>query len=198
MISSRFLAAMAPVLTGLTIVASVWLWLRDPTFGVKAGFSMGVLAGFMPTVWLWLVLLHRRGRLGEEARQTLLSSLSLAGALLLSALGLQIVQSYGLIGSAMPERTQGIMLGILMMIIGNALPKTLKPLRHRCSSAREQALQRFAGWMFVLAGFGYALAWAVLPKAQADLYALPALMIPVGAVIARLFWVRLRCRQVPS
>ena len=195
MISSKFLATLAPVLSVLAILAALWLWLLDPSFTARAGFATGVMAGFMPTVWLGIFGLQRRGRIGPQTRQTLLSSLTLGGVLLLAAFGLKIAQHFALIDSAMPERTQGILLGLFMIVIGNALPKTLYPLKQNCSSAHEQALRRFVGWMFVLAGFGYALAWAFMAKAQADIYALPILVIPVVAAMARMLWVRLGHRK---
>ncbi len=198
MISSKFLASLAPVMTILVVLSGLWLWLLDPGFTARSAFTTGVLAGFIPTVWLGIIFLQRRRRIGQEARQTLLSSLSLAGALLLAALGLKIAEYYALLDSTMIERSQGIALGIFMMIIGNALPKTLVPLDQKCSSAREQALRRFTGWMFVIAGLGYALAWALLPNSLAGTYAFPALLLPIALVMARLLWVRLVQRRTPA
>lgn len=43
----------------------------------------------------------------------------------------------------------------------------LPPAKERCTTSRKQVLQRFAGWIFVIMGLGYVLAWLVLPVEQA-------------------------------
>ena len=55
-------------------------------------------------------------------------------------------------------------LGLFIAFTGNTLPKTLTPLsRLRCDPSRMQAVQRIAGWTWMLAGIGYAFVWLVAP-----------------------------------
>ncbi len=58
-----------------------------------------------------------------------------------------------------------IIIGLYLAAIGNVLPRSLPPTSSMPGNAAQvQAFQRFAGWMWVLGGLGFAAAWLVLPK----------------------------------
>lgn len=82
-----------------------------------------------------------------------------------------ILGAAGLIAWASPAwldpewalRLAGAMLGGVVVVYANAIPKALSK-RMRCASpAADQAARRFAGWALVLGGLGYMLAWLAAP-----------------------------------
>ena len=87
------------------------------------------------------------------------------------------------------ERAQGVMVGLVLAVCANLVPKTLEPLSTtRCEPSRKQALQRFAGWTLVLAGLGYSIAWLVLPLDQARIPAMSIVASGLLLVLARVAW----------
>lgn len=80
------------------------------------------------------------------------------------------------IDAGLGQRLIGIMMGTLVVVYANALPKTLIPLAAlRCRPARDQAVRRFIGIALVSGGVGYILAWIVAPIGVAHVYAMAAL-----------------------
>jgi dipeptide/tripeptide permease len=109
-----------------------------------------------------------------------------AGLILAAALSLGLAEQLGVLDGGMSERAMGVFIGAVLVVCGNSIPKTLKPLaQEKCEPASEQALRRFAGWTFVLAGLGYAIAWLVVPLEWANLVATLIAAAAVGLVAAR-------------
>jgi hypothetical protein len=90
---------------------------------------------------------------------------ALAGAMLIiaaSALLRWVAPDYT--GAEMARRLTHVLLGAIVLIYANAIPKSLVALaRLRCAPAREQAARRFAGWSLVLGGLGYIAAALLAP-----------------------------------
>jgi hypothetical protein len=73
--------------------------------------------------------------------------------------------------------------------MGNDIPKRLAPLSAtHCNGSRVQALQRLAGWAWVLAGFGYATAWLLLPLEVADPLSLALVVIAMFVTAGPILW----------
>lgn len=74
------------------------------------------------------------------------------------------------ISSEWSHRLLGAMLGAVVVVYSNAIPKVLtaRARRHAAPGA-EQAARRFAGWILVLGGFGYMFAWLLAPLEMAGL-----------------------------
>ncbi len=191
MISSKSLSSLAPVLTLLVIVLGAWMWALEPEKSLRWGIGMI----FLPAAWISIILFQRSKacrNILEGGKQNLMLGISFAGIMLAGTFALKISQNYHIIDDSSPDRLVAVMLGAFMVVIGNALPKKLEPFgEEKCAPTQLQSLKRFAGWMFVLAGFGYAMAWLVLPDSLADKVALPILAVPVLLVIARTTWLRL-------
>ena len=79
------------------------------------------------------------------------------------------------------ERAAMAMSGVALLILGNAIPKTLTPLAvQRCDPARLQRLQRLAGWTWVASGAALTAIWLMVPVAAADtatLFIVPAAIL---------------------
>ena len=86
----------------------------------------------------------------------------------------------------MARRLTGVLLGFVVVVYANALPKSLVALaRLHCSPAREQAARRFAGWSLVLGGIGYMAASLLAPLASIHLVGGAMLTMALAAAILR-------------
>jgi hypothetical protein len=86
----------------------------------------------------------------------------------------------------MARRLTGVLLGLVVVVYANAIPKSLVALaRLRCSPSREQAARRFAGWSLVLGGLGYTAAALVAPLASIHLVGGVILAVALAAAILR-------------
>ncbi|WP_306253037.1 hypothetical protein [Parvularcula sp. IMCC14364] len=111
------------------------------------------------------------------------------------SLGVVLVEEVGLVGPGFEKRAVGVFLGLMLVMTGNFLPKTVRPLTaENCDPARAMATERFAGWVFVLAGLVYAGIWLFAPIEQAplgsSLIGLAAFFVVLAA------WLRLREKSV--
>jgi hypothetical protein len=120
-----------------------------------------------------------------------------AGLILAISLGAKLGVALGAVhyGDIALRATMAIV-GAFLAVTGNAIPKTLTPLASlQCDSAKVQAVQRLAGWIWTLAGLAVAIAWLTLPinVAEAMSYLLlpSAILVTVGQAV----WLR---RAKPS
>jgi small-conductance mechanosensitive channel len=156
-------AAAALLVTGLG--AAAW-YLRPERSRV---WIAGI--GTMAAIWLVVLVSERFARSSlrsESQRRFIALAAVIAGLILASSLGLALLKALGIADGAWQQRGQGVVVGLLFAALGNALPKILGPLYSgRCTPAGAQALQRFAGWTFVLAGLAIAGAWIFADVSQA-------------------------------
>jgi len=69
------------------------------------------------------------------------------------------------------------------------MPKVLSPLTAtRCAPSQVQAIQRFTGWLFVLAGLASIASWLFLPIEQAQTWSMIATAAAVILVVLRNAW----------
>ena len=74
------------------------------------------------------------------------------------------------LSSETSRRLLGALLGAVVVIYSNAIPKFLAGRgRGTVPSAASQAARRFAGWSMVLGAIGYMLAWLLAPLDSAAL-----------------------------
>lgn len=113
----------------------------------------------------------------------------LAAALILgtSATLAWLAPSY--ISIEMAHRLLGALLGAVVVIYSNTLPKVLAPRSLLGGSpAADQAARRFAGWSLVLGGLGYTLASLLAPIGLANVIASLLLGSALLAAVLRCFW----------
>ena len=119
----------------------------------------------------------------------------LAGAavLVLLPLGAIAARNWGLVddpGHDLPGRLYGVAAGLIIAAYGNIAPRKL--VRYDPGAAgpsRKQAIIRFSGWVFMLAGLANALIWALV--SPIDLAAMLS-MVPLGTALVL---VALRCAR---
>jgi len=126
--------------------------------------------------------------------QPLRRALSIAALYLLTSVVLNALRQHHVVGDETAVRLMGMFMGSVVMVIGNAIPKTLVPLaRLSCAPSREQTLRRVCGWAAVLGGLGYTLAYALAPMAIAGKLAnavLAPAFVVVAGIMARCAWIR--------
>ena len=91
------------------------------------------------------------------------------------------------------RRLAGALLGGVVVVYANAIPKALSR-RMRCASpGADQAARRFAGWALVLGGIGYMLAWLLAPLGMAGM--IGGLALGLAVTCAALGCIRIGARQ---
>jgi hypothetical protein len=121
-------------------------------------------------------------------------SLLIAALYLLTSVVLAALRQHQVVSAETSVRLMGIMMGSVLLVSANAIPKRLVPLaRLSCAPAREQTHRRFAAWTMVLGGLGFTLAYALAPIAIASTLAIcllaPAALVVAG-ITARCAWTR--------
>jgi len=110
-------------------------------------------------------------------------------ALLLSAAVVTKRVSPEYLSPDLARRLLGVLMGAVVVIYANAVPKVLTPLiQSRCDPIAHQAIRRFTGWILVLGGAAYAAAWAIAPYRYADVIAVSCLGASVLLVVTRIAW----------
>ena len=104
-----------------------------------------------------------------NAKSQLVRSL-LIGVLIIAIAGALSWLAPAYISAELSHRLLGALLGAVVVVYANAIPKMLATrVRLRCTPAEDQAARRFAGWSMVLGGVGYMLAWLFAPLGLAAL-----------------------------
>ena len=127
----------------------------------------------------------------RDAAVSIRRGVAFAGLMMACALGAKLALALGIIGDPdLSQRAAMVVLGAFLVFTGNAMPKMLTPLTAmRCDGATAQAIQRFAGWTWVLTGMTYATLWLALPVDFAEPVSIGVLvtgMILMAAQIIRL------------
>ena len=109
------------------------------------------------------------------------------GAFLMTLMmGKNVAEELALLDVAIAERVVGVTIGVFLMFMGNSIPKVLTPIsKMRCDPARAQAVQRYAGLVFMLAGFAITVAWIATPIDVAPIVMLAAAGLSLILVIPR-------------
>ena len=123
-------------------------------------------------------------RPNRSASAEIVRGLVFAGLMVAAAAGSQLLSSMGVLtDSTWPKRLTMALLGVMVMRIGNDLPKSMWRLATlTCDPARLQRFQRLAGWTWVMTGGMWAVAWLALPVSIAQTITL-AVVATAAAVI---------------
>jgi hypothetical protein len=114
-------------------------------------------------------------------RRMTLHGLTLAGAMLVSAVAVKYGQRVQLIDAETAARAIGVVTGLVLAIYANFMPKDVPESRGPTpQGGRAQAATRVGGWAFALAGLGYAAANALAPEPVV----FPASLTLVAAAVA--------------
>jgi len=170
-------------LAGVVIVAALAAvnWTMDP----NDLWRWAVAGLFLPVAWAVFELLFRGGKALRDIR----GAVVLAAGLLIVSLGFKAGDAAGLLGAngdEMTVRAFGVAMGLVLAVLGNAIPKRIEPLLAKHYAPGElQSVQRFAGWTFVIAGLGYAAVSLFMPIGTGNTVATTICAAAVVLVIGR-------------
>jgi hypothetical protein len=179
MTRGRFALGMAVVTVAAVEALAIALFLLVPE---KREYWI-IAALTMPILWAGAELLNR-------GNATLRLSVSYAAITLAVAEALAIARAIGAIApddESYALRALGIFCGLVIVFYGNMVPKKGACVDPASPDAgRRQALQRYSGWVFVLAGLANTLIWVLAPIKQAALWSMVPLAIGVLLIVLRL------------
>lgn len=146
----------------------------------------------MPLIWAYVLWSTKRRPLSQYARaerRFFILSVPTAGIIITLAFGLRLMENFAAFSFAGLDRAWGIGIGLLLIAMGNIIPKILPPLSEKqCSGVESQSVQRFAGWAFVLAGLIHTLLWIFATTDHANTWSMFVVMTAVVLVVIRYFW----------
>ena len=174
------------LLTILALAIGFSNWYLKPEAG--GVWLAGTLS--LPALWGIVTMIGKRRPLSAYSpseRSMFTTSVIAAGLMLVVAQSVHLIEFIGLSASDAIDRVWGIVVGIVLIAIGNTTPKVVPPLGAKeCGTpAKSQNLRRFAGWALVLGGMGYVLAWAFLPIKAAGVAATLSCLMSVIAIGVR-------------
>jgi hypothetical protein len=125
-----------------------------------------------------------------RAKQSIRSALVLAGAMLGGTLLLALANKLGWINSDLTTRGVMVLIGLMLVIIGNAMPKKLEgPVPPSVGvAALRQAISRVGGWAMTLGGVAYAGLWAFAPRDVALIGSVSAVLLAVAVMFGYALW----------
>lgn len=184
----------ASLLLLLNATMAIVLWPENSSRSLALLITVAAFAG----VWLCSRLLAKRKGCDwstSKARREIVGSIIMALLILLGASIAIAMRDAGTIEGDLSKRFVGVIIGAVLVVMGNAMPKKLAPLdcNTRCAAdpIRAQRLQRFMGWTFVLAGLIYMGIWITIDldkTGTAVLFAFPAAIAII--ILARLATLR--------
>lgn len=163
---NSFMSRAASSLTAVGIVLVLANWHAKPDAGLAWVAPLAMFAVMFAVQRLSQYVFRRS--MGDAAALRSVDWIATGvvfGALMMGIpLALTLARAYGLVDDVdLGRRSTGVLVGVFLAMLGNAMPKMLPPLSSMaCDGARVQAFQRFAGWTWVLCGLGSALAWLAL------------------------------------
>lgn len=173
------LALVAAALSGLN-------WASDPA---DAWLWAGTLAAALLALAANALVLTGGSEAAQARDRVLRRSLILAFGLISLALGFAFADQFGL-GEGADKRATLVGIGLILVLTGNMLPKTVLPLASRGRNpARQAAAERFAGRVFVLCGAAFVLCALVTPLAWVTVSTGICGLIAFFAAIIACFWV---------
>jgi hypothetical protein len=95
-----------------------------------------------------------------------MSSIAGFGGLVAVLIAIAIGKETGAIGHEVAKRAIGLILGLMLIGVGNLLPK-FRLFDSPCRDpAQTLAAERFAGWVFVITGTAYVIIWVFTPMSS--------------------------------
>lgn len=175
-------------------------WVLQPA---KAQFWSIAIATAL-VMWLVVAAMGRARSFedySDSERRFLLANVIAAGLILSAALLKHMSDALGFAAGDISDRVVGIGSGLVLVVMGNTLPKVLAPLTaKRCGPSTVQSIQRLAGWTLVLAGIASIAMWVTLPPDTALTWSMIATGTAVALIVLRCAWAILgpRTRSSPT
>ena len=131
--------------------------------------------------------------------RSLRGSLVLAAILLASAYGLSLLADFNWVGPDMPDRVTQVMIGLILVLFGNATGKREKDADPAGDGTPAlMAARRFFGLALVLGGLVHAGVWLMAPLDLANTVSMVAVIIALLAGLARVAYAVIVSRERPD
>ncbi len=191
------------ILSLITLVALI-LWPMNAEGSIVVLISVAA----MSMVWLGIrqmVLKKNHDWINSTTRREILFAIILAGLLLLVSIIGTLFKELDLINNEIAKRSSGVMIGVMLILLGNYMPKKLTHsggdscCSTGCSIGESSGTQRLVGWIFVIAGILYAGIWLLVDLEQtsvAVLFTFPAAITIL--VIARMVYLKASNPNTPA
>jgi len=167
------------------IVAGMFWWAVEPS----STLLIVPMTALLPAIWLVATILQRFNIsvcASEQSPSELAKGVAMGAFLMTLMMGKNIAEEFALLDIAIAERVVGVTIGGFLMFMGNSIPKVLTPIsKMRCDPARAQAVQRYAGRVFVLAGLAITIGWLATPIDVAPIVMLAAAGTSMVLVVPR-------------
>ena len=178
-----------PLMVVIAIFAlAILLMLREPGLA----WMFGLAAIFLPGCWVMIEKLRFAYPLSEKAkeeRDLIRRSIGLAALMIAVALGMTVIYTSGFawITDQFEQRSTGIVFAMLLVVVGNIMPKTPVPLSDDPNtSIKRQAQMRTTGLFMVMTGLIYGLVWVFAPLDLANPLSMGALITGVAVMMLRM------------
>ena len=184
-ITLRKIALQVLILLGLLFGAIAW--------SQRPEGALVWLTGMLTLPVAWALVAVTGGLPGPsrpDARRHIYNSLVGAGLLVTGALIVTSASTLEAIPEDWSTRFGMIASALVLIVIGNGLPKKIEP---GCSRTRGLAIQRLLGWTFVVTGLVALVVWLSVPMAFARVVGLGVYGIAVVFTVVAL--VRIRSRD---
>lgn len=184
---------LAFTLFSFIVVVGLILWPRNAEGSLVVLISVAV----MSAVWASVRWMHTRKGcewMESKSRREIMFAINLASVLLLGSITATLFKEFDMINADTTKRVSGVMIGLMMVCMGNYMPKKLSGGCDSTCAATSSArsLQRYMGWTFVIAGLLYAGVWMLIDLDKTSLATMLTFPVAVAIiVIVRLVYLRM-------
>jgi len=185
MMKPKTQSGVAITLMLMIVVAAMIVW------PYKQQASLIVLGGVAVFSSVWFIVRTIHLRCGKEwisstSRREILFGIILASMLLLGSIIATLFKELELIDQDMTKRISGVLIGVMLICMGNYMPKKLtqQPGSCACGTPKSASLQRVMGWIFVIAGVLYAGVFLLIDIKRTSMATLLTFPIAILIVIA--------------
>ncbi len=137
-----------------------------------------------------LFMMSRSSDINKKFRiRNIKRGLFAASLMLATALAFRLARDLEVIDGDIALRIAGVITGVILIVTGNYLPKSLRSLAaQKCNPARAIAAERLLGFSLVLAGFTHSALWLFAPidLAQMSSFLIGAAVLALAIIIC--FW----------
>ncbi len=177
----------------LVIILGSYMWYLQPERALSWAAAMFVL----PAGTIFLLFIQKIENPEKRVKSANKIHLGMIGGglILATALLAGIADHLTLFNAEAGEisdRAIGAIYGVILAVYANFIPKS-------AASAKKQSMLRFGGWVFVLAGLGYAIAWMISPFENADTVSVAIMGSGLALVLGRVGWAYIKkCDSPPN
>ncbi len=127
--------------------------------------------------------------INSKTRHEILFAIILASLLLLGSTSATLAKELELFDGDLTKRIIGINIGLMLMVMGNYMPKKITGSACSCSAGcatpkKSSSTQRFVGWLFVIAGLIYAAIWIFVDLDHTSLAVLFSFPAAIAIILA--------------